>query len=92
MGRVFYDDETERMRKWPWPMSSYCSEFPLEGLQKTTKIQDNQYPSQELNWVLPKYRPKILPPYPICSVLLTMNILKSNTKRRRRSSSSFFLW
>jgi len=73
---MFYDDETERMRKWSWPMSRYCSESLLKGLKKKThthtKNQDNQYPSQELNWVLPKYRPKILLPEPISSVLATM--------------------
>jgi hypothetical protein len=75
-------------------MSRYCSEFPLKGLQKTTKIQDNQHPSQELNWVFPKYRPKILPLEPICSILLTLNILKSNTNSSSSSSSSssFFFW
>jgi len=98
---MFYGNEMERMRKWTWPMSMYCSEFPLKSLQKTTKIQDNQHPSQELNWVLSKYRPKILPPELVCSVLLTVNILKSNTNSSSSSigsssigssSSSFFFW
>jgi len=60
----------------------------LERSNKTRNIQDNQYPSQELNWVLPKYRPKILPPEPICSVLATMNISKSNTNSSSSNSSS----
>jgi hypothetical protein len=86
------DDEMERMRKWSWPMSRYCLALPLKDLHKTTKIQDNQNPSQELNWVLPKYRPKILTPEPISSVLATVNILKRNTNSGSSNSSIFFFW
>lgn len=70
------DDEMEITWKWPWPMSRYCSAFALKGLQKTTEIQDSQYSSQHLNWVPPKYRSKVLPPDPTCSVLATLKHIK----------------
>jgi hypothetical protein len=61
-------------RKWLWPNLRHYPGICLKGMQKTIKhiSQDSRCPSQDSNWVPPKYDSGALPLEPAYLVVFML--------------------